>query len=139
MSLHWTADGQTEVEWGREMQPDTSKWRLQGSYDYVNRLTPEGLAWEFLRRNKDYQRDFQLHIRNGPSDKEDKALEQRWGLCFFRGTATQLAIAAHFMVAELQCFRSDTDKDTHRFCSEGFLPTIVCYDQKQPSWVSRLH
>jgi hypothetical protein len=121
------------------MQPDTSKWRLHGGYDYVNRLTPEGLAWEFLRRNKEYQRDFQLHLRNGASDKEDKALEQRWGLCFFRGTATQLAIAAHFMVAELQCFCSDTDKDTHRFCSEGFVPTIVCHDQKQPSWFSRLH
>ena len=120
------------------MQPDTSKWRLHGSYDYVNRLTPEGLAWEFLRRNKDYQRDFQLHLRDGSSDKENKALEQRWGLCFFRGTATQLAITTHLMVAQLQYFCSNADKDTHRFCSQGFVPTVVCHGQERQFWCSRL-
>ncbi len=120
------------------MQPDTSKWRLHGSYDYVNRLTPEGLAWEFLRRNKDYQRDFQLHLRNGASDKEDKALEQRWGLCFFRGTATQLAITTHLMVAQLQYYCSDADKDTLRIYSQGFVPTVVCHGQKRQSWCSRV-
>ena len=34
-----------------------------GAYDYVLALCPSDLAWEFLRRNPDYQRDYHLSRR----------------------------------------------------------------------------
>jgi hypothetical protein len=33
------------------------------AYDYVIDLCPSDLAWEFLRRNPDYQRDYRLQQR----------------------------------------------------------------------------
>jgi len=61
------------------MQPDTSQWRVKESYDYLERLPPEGLAWEFLRRNMNYQRDYNLRKSERRSrGKADPAKE--WGL-----------------------------------------------------------
>jgi hypothetical protein len=61
------------------MQPDTSPWRVKEGYDYLERLPPEGLAWEFLRRNTNYQRDYNLrkseHRSRGKAD-----IAKRWGL-----------------------------------------------------------
>ena len=34
-----------------------------GAYDYALALCPSDLAWEFLRRNPDYQRDYRLSRR----------------------------------------------------------------------------
>ncbi len=34
-----------------------------GTYDYALALCPSDLAWEFLRRNPDYQRDYRLSRR----------------------------------------------------------------------------
>ena len=31
-------------------------WRSEAAYDYIDKLTPGDLAWEFLRRNPDYLR-----------------------------------------------------------------------------------
>ena len=113
------------------MQPDTSKWRLNSTYDYINGMTPDGYAWEFLRRNKDYQHDFQNHFESGSADKEDQALEQRWGLRFFRGTASQLTFTARFLVTNDQYGGSDSDRDATRFCDDRLPPAIICHDQKR--------
>lgn len=63
------------------MQPDTSQWRLRTSYDYLDQLPPEGLAWEFLRRNEDYQREFAARKLNRKSMVSADDIE-RWGLQF---------------------------------------------------------
>jgi hypothetical protein len=34
-----------------------------GAYDYALALCPSDMAWEFLRRNPDYQRDYRLSRR----------------------------------------------------------------------------
>jgi hypothetical protein len=61
------------------MQPDTSPWRVKEGYDYLERLPPEGLAWEFLRRNTDYQHDYNLH--NSERRSRGRAdIANRWGL-----------------------------------------------------------
>ena len=61
------------------MQPGTSKWRVKEGYDYLERLPPEGLAWEFLRRNTDYQHDYTL--RKSERRSRDRAdIANRWGL-----------------------------------------------------------
>jgi hypothetical protein len=38
--------------------PQASNWRSPEAYAYLNELTPADLAWEFLRRNPEYIRDY---------------------------------------------------------------------------------
>lgn len=69
------------------MKPDTTYWREQGRYEYLDTLTTEGLAWEFLRRNEDYQKEYeQLVVRNEVDAPLSSDAQRRWGLRF-RGTA----------------------------------------------------
>ena len=42
------------------------------AYDYVVDLCPSDLAWEFLRRNPAYQRDFRLQRRGDPQRRRLK-------------------------------------------------------------------
>src|SRR5262245_30149403 len=69
-------------------------WPLQrAAYAYVLTLCPSDLAWEFLRRNPTYQRDYQLS-RRGPDHpcsigrgrwltrlRRYPPQYERWGLC----------------------------------------------------------
>ncbi|MGX5733856.1 transcriptional regulator domain-containing protein [Bosea thiooxidans] len=61
------------------MKPDTSRWRSSSSYDYLDKLDAPDLAWEWLRRNTEYQKDYQQADR--PSLKRE--LRRKWGLQFF--------------------------------------------------------
>ena len=38
--------------------PPVPDWRSAAAYAYLDDLNPSELAWEFLRRNLDYQRDY---------------------------------------------------------------------------------
>ena len=55
-------------------------WRSRSAYTYADNLDAPGLAWEFLRRNSDYQAAFEAapaqddHGVDGPA--------RRWGLRF---------------------------------------------------------
>jgi len=48
-------------------------WRLPDAYDYV--VAPWAFAWEFLRRNPDYQADF----RSITSERDAALVSERWG------------------------------------------------------------
>jgi hypothetical protein len=61
------------------MQPDTSPWRVKEGYDYLERLPPEGLAWEFLRRNTKYQHDYNLR-KSERRSRSRAEIANRWGL-----------------------------------------------------------
>lgn len=61
------------------MSPDASRWRSSEAYDYLDELSAADLAWEYLRRNPDYQRDFQIAAGGG-----DLEWTERWGLRFPR-------------------------------------------------------
>lgn len=65
------------------MTPDASQWRLPARYDHVDDLTASDLAWEWLRRNDDYDQDFEAL---GGTDVDRQALtekiRQQWGLRF---------------------------------------------------------
>jgi hypothetical protein len=65
------------------MGPDATRWREASAYDYVDDLPADALAWEFLRRNPDYQRYYQ-ELTQGSIDTEtvDDLICQRWGLRF---------------------------------------------------------
>lgn len=60
------------------MSPDASRWRFADAYDYLDDLPAADLAWEYLRRNPDYQNDFRAARRG----MDHEALSARWGLRF---------------------------------------------------------
>jgi hypothetical protein len=60
------------------MSPDASPWRSAEAYDYLDALSPADLAWEYLRRNPDYQTDFQTARQGG----DGEGVSARWGLRF---------------------------------------------------------
>ncbi len=53
-------------------------WRLKDAYQGLANLAPRELAWEFLRRNPDYQRDFRKSKRLVAPEAEK--LARRWRL-----------------------------------------------------------
>lgn len=64
--------------------PDTSKWRASPIYDYVDNLVDTSLAWEWLRRNGDYQRDYR-DLSQATDDGNHRLMEKthtHWGLRF---------------------------------------------------------
>jgi hypothetical protein len=63
-----------------------SNWRITGA-DYLQQLDRPGFAWEFLRRNPAYQKDYKRIAREDASDASSEgrsrdALVWRWGLAF---------------------------------------------------------
>jgi len=48
-------------------------WKEPDAYEYVENLSPSGWAWEFLRRNRDYQADWD-------ADPESESTALKWGL-----------------------------------------------------------
>lgn len=66
------------------MKPDSSEWRSSQAYDFIGNVTPDALAWEFLRRNPAYQREFaDIHkIGFAPNFASPNKLRSQWGLRF---------------------------------------------------------
>ena len=55
-------------------------WRSPAAYEYAAKLGPDGFAWEFLRRNEDYQSEYAAMMANGDRGMDDAA--RHWGLRF---------------------------------------------------------
>lgn len=66
------------------MMPDASRWRSPDAYDHIDSLTASDLAWEWLRRNEAYNRDFEAFHSNTDTDPHalTDRIRQRWGLRF---------------------------------------------------------
>jgi hypothetical protein len=63
--------------------PPVPDWRSAAAYAYLDELKPAELAWEFLRRSPDYQRDYRAAARDAVGQAEfPEALILRWGLRF---------------------------------------------------------
>jgi len=63
--------------------PEQGTWRISTAYEYVNDLDAPDLAWEFLRRNPEYQQDYKRLKGHGlDEDKAEVALANKWGLSF---------------------------------------------------------
>lgn len=65
------------------MSDDPSRWHLASAYDYVDDLPVSDIAWEWLRRNEDYQSDFARteEPRTDPR-RLTRLMRRRWGLRF---------------------------------------------------------
>ena len=71
------------------MSFDPTHWRSASQYDYVETLTAPDLAWEWLRRNAGYQRDY-VSARRKKEDPHEltRTVRQSWGLRFPGRSAT---------------------------------------------------
>lgn len=65
------------------MTPDASQWRMSAHYDHVDDLTASDLAWEWLRRNEDYDHDYGS-LGSADTDPETliEKIRRHWGLRF---------------------------------------------------------
>lgn len=58
-------------------------WRSSADYRHANTITAAGFAWEYLRRDDDYHRDFQSLMRKRNVNRRKlEQFSQRWGLRF---------------------------------------------------------
>jgi hypothetical protein len=65
------------------------KDRLDPRYGYIASLSPEGVAWEFLRRNDHYVEEYRGEQRKSsltPLSVSPAGLARKWGLRFPRGS-----------------------------------------------------
>ncbi len=58
-----------------------SDWRSAEAYDYLSDLSASEFAWEFLRRNPDYIKEFRDMGRHSGAS-EIKVASRYWGLSF---------------------------------------------------------
>lgn len=65
------------------MAPAPSQWWDSTSYDYFDDLGIPDLAWECLRRNADYQRDYAAALKEEDDPEQaTTSFRLRWGLQF---------------------------------------------------------
>ena len=57
-------------------------WRSPESYKSLQEADMTDIAWECLRRNVDYQRDYDAMIANSPDGEVTPEFRRRWGICF---------------------------------------------------------
>ena len=58
-------------------------WRSAAAYQHAKVIPAAGFAWEYLRRDDDYHRDFErVNRRKSPAATTLEAFSQRWGLRF---------------------------------------------------------
>lgn len=58
-------------------------WRSPAAYKFAKSIPAAGFAWEYLRRDDEYRREFQAIIATREPDVERlEAFALRWGLRF---------------------------------------------------------
>ncbi len=85
-----------------DMKPDLSKWRSSPSYDFVDEVAAPDLAWEWLRRNEDYQQDYRAVARKATDAPAVLRFRNRWGLTFPGPARTVLRRYAGLLAAVLR-------------------------------------
>jgi hypothetical protein len=79
---------------------DNSRWKSSPDYSYVEDLVAPDLAWEWLRRNEGYQRDYFLsQSTSTPSKGLTPDVRRQWGLEFFRPAVSDGRADQHLLVA----------------------------------------
>jgi hypothetical protein len=73
-----------------------SQWRDAGNYAFVKALPPDGCAWEFLRRNPDYQQAWRAVCSAGNPLSEVSSRAAVWGLVSFESPERDARTASVF-------------------------------------------
>jgi hypothetical protein len=67
----------------------SSDWRSPAAYAHAKSIPAAGFAWEYLRRDEDYRRDFHRMRRLPRLDGDTQtAFSERWGLRFPGGSGS---------------------------------------------------
>jgi hypothetical protein len=66
---------------GAEAMPEFD-WRSPESYKSLQDAEITDIAWECLRRNAGYRREYEVMIANSPNGEVTDEFRRRWGLCF---------------------------------------------------------
>lgn len=79
--------------------PNTD-WRTPATYAHAQNLSTAGFAWEFLRRDPDYRRDFR-RVKASPRGmvEPQTTFADRWGLRFPGGPQPACRRNATILVA----------------------------------------
>lgn len=65
--------------------PNASQWRSAENYNHIETLSASDLAWEWLRRNDDYKRDYKaLKMPDADVEQLSHTIQKKWGLRFRR-------------------------------------------------------
>ncbi|MFB9264937.1 transcriptional regulator domain-containing protein [Bradyrhizobium erythrophlei] len=59
-------------------------WRSEQAYPDAKTTETVDLAWECLRRHREYQRDYKLLVRSDRSSATADHFRRKWGLSFRR-------------------------------------------------------
>jgi hypothetical protein len=82
------------------MVPDTKEWRTSSAYDFMDEVDTDNLAWECLRRNEGYQKDFSISLAPALADsKQVETIRTRWGLRFPPPTQSHRPGTSHILDA----------------------------------------
>jgi Family of unknown function (DUF6499) len=82
------------------MSLDPSHWRSASEYAYAETLSAPDLAWEWLRRNVDYQRDYaSADLKKEDPHELTRIVRQSWGLRFPGSAALQCRASRHLLAA----------------------------------------
>src|SRR3546814_260234 len=74
---------------GEQRMPQESDWRSSTAYDYIGQLNTSDLAWEFLRRNREYRESYYELARRGRlNGMIARHFAEHWGLSFRLGPGT---------------------------------------------------
>jgi hypothetical protein len=57
-------------------------WRSPESYKSLQDADITDIAWECLRRNAEYRREYKVMIANSPEGEVSAEFRRRWGICF---------------------------------------------------------
>lgn len=66
---------------GIELMPEFN-WRSPASYLDLQDVETPDIAWECLRHNVDYQRDYDAMIASRPDRQVTPEFRRKWGICF---------------------------------------------------------
>lgn len=81
-------------------------WRTDSAYDYTEHLSPSDLAWEFLRRNEDYRREYSATQAGALTGAQhEQSISDLWGLSFRGRPFTECAHLACFLGSRCRSFQ----------------------------------
>lgn len=88
-----------------------TNWRDPTDYRYLNGLNPSELAWEFLRRNPEYEKE--VSASDPADDRAATALAAHWGLRFPDSAELVRAQCRHLLDTEYRSRRSNSHASDH--------------------------
>lgn len=74
-------------------------WRSENSYPEARKAETADMAWEWLRRDCEYQKDFRALVDSEQSSAAADQFRRKWGLTFCRRSAKDVRQAGHFLGA----------------------------------------